>query len=334
MRKSWAVVVPSNRPDRLIDFLNDWEHYLADRAKLYIVVDAPGVQGEILEEIDDHRIDAEVHSWSTVRAKKAVPFQTDMIRSWGIYRAWVGKHRYTLSLDDDVRWNGRDILAAYEDEFVWGRPCSRYLSVGAMTTSDVEMRGFPIADRKPAKVMVQYGGWSGILDYDATTQIDMIRIPDEEFRPYVMPVPQGAPVTCCAMNMAWLTEWAPIMWQLPLHNGKFNRWGDIWSGLLQKLVVDYMGGVMVVNGLASVRHDRASDPHANQLKEAHGIDIHNTLWDTLVSYFHPPSQGTMMEVYWAASSALAEAVRPYDDDWAEHFLEARAEWLGLFDPLR
>lgn len=263
-----------------------------------------------------------MYCWSHI--PDFIPRKTDMIRSWAIFKAWKAGSTYTLSLDDDVLPEG-DIFDEYERVFEAGAPCSQYLDVGALTSFQGQLRGFPFRDRERAEVAVQYGGWHGVLDYDAPTQLAGVR-PDETFHPVVLPVPRGAAVTGCIMNCAWRTEYAPIMWQLPLLEGRFNRFGDIWSCLFQKRVLDALGKVMVINGKASVRHERASDPLANLEREAPGIPVNEKIWP----YFGAVDWGGMIETYKIVTNGAKAYFSTHDMEYAEHFRMCRNEWLALF----
>jgi len=257
-----------------------------------------------------------------------IPTGTDMIRSWGMYQAWLGDAPYVLTLDDDVRpIPGWDPFEAYEEAFEQGSVASRFLSVGALTTSHQQMRGFPYRDRASAKVAIQYGGWDGVLDYDAATQL--VTQPENGFfADVVMPVPRGVPVTTCIMNAAWRREYTPIMWQLPMLDGKYNRFGDIWSGLFQKRVLDVLGDVMVVNGKATVRHERASNPITNLEREQPGVEINETLADVVFSDEDVEWDGPLVDAYRIVTNRAA--FRGFSPDYRKHFLYARDAWLELF----
>jgi len=257
-----------------------------------------------------------------------IPTGTDMIRSWGIYKAWASGSKYTLTLDDDVRpIVGCDLLAEYERVFDAGAVCSPFLSVGALTTSDQQMRGFPYAQRKPAPVAVQYGGWNGVLDYDAATQL-ATNPRAEYFKLVTMPVPRGAAVTTCIMNAAWRSEYAPIMWQLPMLEGRYNRFGDIWSGLFQKRVLDIVGAAMVINGDATVVHERASDPIKNLEREQPGIYYNEILAGAVFDRDMPLEDDRSLSAVYRAVTDWASAIFP--GPYRAHFLKARDGWLELF----
>ena len=314
---SWSLVVPTNRPDRFATFISVWAPLLKQHdVSLHVVVDGPNIEPYVRA--------GNMYCWSHI--PDFIPRKTDMIRSWGIYQAWKAGTTYTLSLDDDVLPEG-DIFDEYERVFEAGAPCSEYLDVGALTSFQGQLRGFPFRDRERAEVAVQYGGWHGVLDYDAPTQLAGVRA-DETFHPVVLPVPRGAAVTGCIMNCAWRTEYAPIMWQFPLDaQGRFNRFGDIWSALVQKKYLDSHGKVMVINGKASVRHKRASDPLGNLAREAPGIPHNEELWGALGLYTGWPDR-------WDALMCILGNVEDYfrqrDPDYAAHFKYAKNNWLALF----
>lgn len=302
----WSVVVPTCRPESYARFVEAWTP-LFEKHNVNLIP---------VWDIDGKR-DPEM-PWF-------IPTGTDMIRSWGFYKAWQGGSEYTLTLDDDVVPLG-DPFAAYEREFEFGAVCSPYLSVGAFTSSHLQMRGFPYLDRKPAKVAIQYGGWHGILDYDAPTQL--VCAPEEEvFTGLIIPVPRGVPVTTCIMNCAFRTEYAPIMWQLPMLDGKYNRFGDIWSGLIQKKVLDWLGEVMLINGNASVRHERASNAFANLEREAPGAEINEALWERLRVSFLGKTPPPIRVLYRFITNSVAMA---FPGEYRQHFVKSRDAWLELF----
>lgn len=314
---TWTVIVPTNRPDRFIDFLDAWVD-LFTKYDVYLIViqDLPGHDEGIRDNFNRSGLEGELHHQGTIEAEH-IPHRSDMIRSWGIYRAWKTTCDYVLSLDDDTAPDG-DLFEAYEREFERKQPFSRYLSVGALTTFDGQMRGFPYEQRENGKAMVQYGGWNGILDYDAFTQIKGVR-EEETFFPLVLPVPVEIAVTTCIMNAAWRREFSREMWQLPLFARRYNRFGDIWSGLFQKKVLDFTGGVMLINGRASVTHERASNPHVNIRREKPGMAPNEKLWRML----RVGSYETVTRSAW-------EYFQLHDEPYANHFMAARNEWLGLF----
>lgn len=316
----WAVVVPTIRPEKFKEFLSEWKP-LFEKYKVFLVVveDADSKCDLGLEEFDNFA------HFTRKDVPEFIPTKTDMIRSWGFYYVWKqGLADYVVTLDDDVTPVG-DVFAEYQAVFEKDSVLSSYLSVGALTDSGLEMRGFPYIDRVRRPVAVQYGGWSGVLDYDAATQL-AVPMADKSFMDIVMPVPKGVAATCCIMNAAWRVEYTPVMWQLPMLLGRYNRVGDIWSGLFIKRTLDALQSVMVINGKARVWHRRASDAYSSLEKEAPSVRINDRLWDSLVS----PKSDDMIRAYIEVTDSAAALFEEYDPAYAEHFIKARGEWLKLF----
>lgn len=325
------MVVPTNRPDRFATFLEAWRPLFADHQVHLIVVADSEVAPTTLNAINNYiQFTVSKYAWPDI--PDFIPRKTDMIRSWGIYKAWQASSTYTLSLDDDVLPEG-DLFEAYEKVFDAGAPCSEYFDVGALTSFDGQLRGFPYRDRNRAEVAVQYGGWNGVLDYCAPSQLAGVDA-EERFEPVVVPVPRGAAVTGCIMNCAWRTEYAPIMWQLPLFEGRFNRFGDIWSCLFQKRTLDALSKVMVINGKASVRHERASDPIANLEREAPGIPANEIMWEACGPQYaecpYDAEYDGMLGVYRQVTSNGVGYHFYKDTEYRDHFHKCRDEWLALF----
>lgn len=321
VRVTWAVVVPTNRPERFADFFSAWGPlFEKHRAKLIVVQDLPESDPGIVAAVSGGGhftfCRKDLPAW--------IPTGTDMVRSHGILAAWRLGGDYVLSLDDDTLPDG-DVFAEYEAAFEAGAPCSPYLDVGALTDSGLQMRGFPYRDRVKSEVAIQYGGWHGVLDYDAATQLVCDNEP-RRFAPVVMPVPKGVAVTGCAMNMAWRSEFSVAMWQLPLWEGRYNRYGDIWAGLFAKRTMDALGKAVVVNGRASVKHERASDPTANLVKELPGVEPNSQLWDAVAT----PFARELHDVYRQVTDDAHGYFAGVDPDYARHFLRCRNDWLGQY----
>lgn len=324
---NWVVVVPTNRPPKMRDFIDAWKPlFTKHKVHLVIMEDGP-------ERSDFGKLDNFTHLCWEDMTTEYIPQRTDMVRSFAFYYVYTEWNRpeywnydqYILTLDDDVTPDG-DIFEAYERVFQKGAPFSKYLDVGSLTTSGVNMRGFPYKDRKKSEVAVQYGGWHGTLDYDAATQLSN-PLPRQKFKDVVMPVPQGIPTTCCIMNTAWHIRYTPIMWQLPMLPDRYNRIGDIWSGLFIKKTLDHLGAVMMINGEASVIHDRASDPYNSLIKEAPSVWLNDNLWDKLQE-----PRGEMLTAYKFVTDDAYNFFRVHDKGYAELFKRARDEWLDLYKP--
>lgn len=317
----WVVVTPTNRVEKYLQFLDKWEQlFINHGVHLVVVEDAPKKSKEITKRLN---IPHTHLCWDDL--PEFIPRQSDMIRSHGMYVGSLLKPEWMMTLDDDTEPSGRDPFIEYAVQFLKGAPFSNYFSVGSITTSQLEMRGFPYGHRKPSTVAVQYGGWHGVMDYDAATQLAS---PEEiqAFEQVSIPIPRGVGATCCIMNTAWKREYTPIMWQLPLYQGNYNRFGDIWSGLFIKKTLDAVGSVMVINGKASVRHDRASNPFANIRREAPGMEMNESLWDNLAT----PDTDNLIKAYTEVTDSAANYISEFDESYAKYFIKCRDEWLKLY----
>lgn len=322
----WACIIPTNRPEEFVKFYTAWQPIFdKHEVKVVVMVDLPEVPQAIAE------LPINILCWKDLTTNY-VPTKTDMVRSFAFHWAYetFPEVKYFCTLDDDVRPGVTDIFDEYEVVFAEGTVLSEYFDVGQLTTFNQQMRGFPYKDRKKVPVAVQYGGWSGVLDYDAATQISQ-QPPKHYFLPMNITLPKGAACTCCIMNCAWQREYTPIMWQLPMLDGRYNRVGDIWSGLLIKKTLDSIGAAMVINGRAGVMHERASDVYNSLQKEAISVKLNDNLWEALNEPI-PSDCGPHFQIaYWWFTEAAAEFFVKHDKEYAKHFSDARDEWMGLFE---
>lgn len=309
----WGVIVPSNRPDRLRAFELAWEP-LFERHRIGLFL------------AKDHEPWPGIPEW--------IPKRTDAIRSHAIAEAARAGCTHILSLDDDVApaltESGEtvDPFAAYAEVFDAGAVVSPWFSVGALTDTGLQMRGFPHAEAVPRRVAVQYGGWTGVPDLDGLTQQ---RAPwnGAAFSPEIIPVPVGSALTCCAMNFAFPAWFAVCSWQLPVLAGRYDRWCDIWSGMIQKRVADACGFAVVVNGRASVHHTRASDVEANIRKEAPGYPMHEGLWEAL-DVVRPDTCDHVTAWRLVVAAMARHVTEKGDREWADRLLADSEKWAALF----
>ena len=122
------------------------------------------------------------------------------------------------------------------------------------------------------------GIWKYPADLDGETQLHNPEF-RSNLRDFSSPIPQGMYYSMCGMNIAFNREITPIMYQLLMGIDKYgiDRFGDIWSGLFSKKILDLMGDY-VFFGKPCVEHLRASDPYVNKHKEKKGKEINESLW--------------------------------------------------------
>ena len=261
-----AVVVATNRPDSLAVFQDEWRYLFAVHdIELIVVRDEPATW----EQIPDF-----------------IPRRTGAIRSWGFLQAWHWGHD-VIALDDDcLPPPDRDPIQEYLDAFDHPVAVSDYFDVGHTFGLGEYMRGFPFSQRRVATPVLQYGGWHGVPDMDAVTQAEHEQdgpIEGYEFDARTLAVPVGCAFTACIMNAAIKHEALPMMYQLLMGVDRvgYDRYDDLWSGLIAKKICDHLGLPIVINGRASIIHTRASDTAANLRKEQGGYELHEVMWERL-----------------------------------------------------
>jgi Reversibly glycosylated polypeptide len=113
-----------------------------------------------------------------------------------------------------------------------------------------------------------------------------------------------------------------------------DRFDDIWSGLILKRVIDYMGWY-VTTGEPFVKHQRQSNPFLNLRREALGIQIHERLWDYILDTPLEPGLGVT-----GAFLGIAERLRrfpelssdvPCPPGYFQRVADAMHVWSELFE---
>ncbi len=143
------------------------------------------------------------------------------------------------------------------------------------TISGPRARGFPREFTGPIfNGGVNIGLWTGCPDVDAKTQVagDLKHTCLSGLVPYRSYIPM------CGMNLAFRAELAPIMYFLLMGpDYPYQRFGDIWCGLIAKRICDHLGYAFTY-GAPLVIHDRASNAETNLAAEAEAVAANETLW--------------------------------------------------------
>jgi reversibly glycosylated polypeptide/UDP-arabinopyranose mutase len=338
-----ALVVPSIRRDSFDRFVREWKPTgLFDRVDLVLIEDSPmrtfvTDSGTVRKHFSWEDIDRYAWSW-------IIPRRSDTVRSFGYWWAWSQGYDFLMTLDDDC-YPAKD----YEELDVLHRAMlerTKWFS----TLNNVRPRGVPYRNLGSRPVHVNHGIWEGVLDYDAPQQL-VNPIP-ETYTHDNRIVPHGAYHPFCGMNAMWRREAIPLSYHLlmgkmigDLDSGgcppqcncfdvesaltplPFDRFGDIWCGIIQKRICDHLGWV-VSTGTPYIHHDRASDPFKNLRKEANGIEINEHLWKFVDRI---ELRGT------GAAECYAEMGRAFNLYGGEHstywgeLSEAMVTWAGLFE---
>ena len=149
------------------------------------------------------------------------------------------------------------------------------LSTAWQPTGVGQMRGLPYDNlHRIPEIMLSHGLWTENCDFDAITEIGGIT----EFEPYEMVVPKGMYFPMCSMNLAFKREILPLMFMPMMGEGwPYDRWDDIWCGVLAKKVLDHLG-LGVWSGSPFVRHSKKSNKWVNLKKEVSGYEVNEIFW--------------------------------------------------------
>lgn len=279
--KPTCLVVPSIREGSLARFVREWNAVgLFDFVDLYVVEDNPqrtftvnGPRAHFDWDFIDRTLGDE--AW-------IIPRRSDTVRSFGYYMAWRDGYPYILTLDDDCYppdgVTGSTFIRAHMDAL---NRQTRWFS----TLPSVKPRGLPYYQRgQNEKVMLNHGLWLNVPDYDAPTQLTSPEVDELPNDNRLVPFGQYFPM--CGMNLAWKSEVTVLLYHLLMgqivEQGTpvplpFDRFGDIWCGVLLKKVFDTVG-LSAATGTPYVHHDRASNVFANLRKEAPGLEVNEHFW--------------------------------------------------------
>jgi reversibly glycosylated polypeptide/UDP-arabinopyranose mutase len=341
-----ALVVPSIREESFERFCREWAPTgLLNRVELILVEDNPrptfgdkrpagcGVGG--FQHVSWETIDS--YDWSWI-----IPRRSDTVRSFGYWWAWVQGYEYIMTLDDDCYpAEGYENLDQLHMQMLTR---TRWFN----TLNSVRPRGFPYFNTGKRDVHVNHGLWQGVLDYDAPQQLAN-PIP-ETYTHDNRIVPHGAYHPFCGMNAMWRREAMPLSYHLLMgqsvsltegrprfidNNGvrqpmlqrePFDRFGDIWCGIIQKKICDHLGWV-VSSGTPYIHHDRASNPFTNLRKEANGIEVNEWFWekiDGIVLTYRTP------ELCYAQIGREIEGWEGEHATYWKHLGRAMQAWSELF----
>lgn len=225
-----------------------------------------------------------------------------------------------LTLDDDCypnpNWDYEFFIDTHKRNLTLERleTAWHYTGVG-------RMRGLPYQnlERQP-EIMLSHGLWTENADFDAITEISG----NTNFEPYEMIVPRGQYFAMCSMNLAFKKEIKPLMF-MPMMGEEwpFDRWDDIWCGVLAKKVLDHLG-LGVWSGSPFVSHSKKSDKWVNLMKESkgNGYKVNEILWERVdeVVLTKDSIKGAYVE--------LAEKFNMRGEYW-EKLKEAMVIWANL-----
>jgi reversibly glycosylated polypeptide/UDP-arabinopyranose mutase len=315
-----VLVVPSNRPESLHEFLAAWEPWPWDR--ILVIEDAPEPT------IDDVAPTVDVISWRDIDAELAEPSIISRgdsgIRAFGFWKAWQLGAENIFTLDDDCHPAGEDVVAGH---------LRNLYETGAWqsTIPGLRVRGLPYRNfGGPLHVDISVGLWLGVPDLDAVETLASSgrEVPENLLTSVgsrVMPSEQYFPMS--GMNLAVRREAACLMYYPPMGLGSpYGRFDDIWCGLVVQRICRHLRR-SIVCGRPLVHHQRASDPFANLVKEAPGIDANEDMWERIDSVeLKGENPAACMRDFGKGLTTSA-----HGDDYLERWGAAILAWCDLFD---
>lgn len=270
-----VVVVPTIRADCIKSFLSAWECEFS-RHTVIIVEDNPEKSFEIAAPYLEH------YSWSEIdhdlgEDSWVIPRRTDCIRSYGYWKAYQKKPEMIVTLDDDcfpVEGQGRFLQTH------WERLNEQGVTEAWVTTLEkTASRGVPYFTlNRMITCILNHGLWESAPDFDAPTQLLQSRNP-HPVTWVEKTIPVGSYFPMCGMNLAFRPEAVPALYFLLMGAGhQFDRFGDIWAGIILKKIADHLG-YCVNSGRPAVKHLRASNVWANLRKESMALEANETFWN-------------------------------------------------------
>lgn len=333
------LVVPSIRQASFARFVNEWRPTgLFDRVDLCLMEDNPVKTFPTPDECMYH------FSWEDIGNMDwawIVPRRSDTVRSYAYWMAQRQSYEFLMTLDDDCYpepgYEDLDLqhLALLEGRTQWFN-----------TLNSVRPRGTPYYNLGSRPIHVNHGLWTNVLDYDAPQQL-VNPIP-EVFTHDNRIVPHGSYHSLCGMNVMWRREAfvlsyhllmghmvdrsrrkrpdvpsGPVLKKLP-----FDRFGDIWCGIVQKKILDRLNW-SISSGTPYIHHDRASNPFTNLRKEANGLEVNEWFWNRIDDVDLSTVNSNPVDCYRAIGNAVGRIGGEHEAYWAE-LSEAMVTWADLF----
>jgi hypothetical protein len=300
------------------EFLAAWSQELRN-ATLVIVEDNTeptfDISGDNVEHYAHTHIERELG-----RDAWIIPRSTDCVRSFGYLKAWQKKPEMIVTLDDDCRPipSEHGFLATH-----WARLNQRaQLQAWESTLDGILPRGIPYErTNRELPCLLNHGMWMGVPDLDAPTQLVQRRYPRESaFIDRTISVGQYFPM--CGMNLAFRPEATVALYFLLMGKGyEYDRFGDIWCGVILKKIADHLG-YAINSGSPAVNHLRASNVWKNLRKEAAALEENENFWSRIDRI--RLSGGTIRECYLEVARKIASA-----DPYWEKVARAMQVWIDV-----
>ncbi len=338
-----ALVVPSIRKDSFERFVAEWRPTgLFSRVDVILMEDNPTRTFDITIDMLNNAENVTHLCWEDIDQKEwahIIPRRSDTVRSFGYWWAYDKGYEYLMTLDDDCYPNEEyvDVDQIHKSMLVR----TRWFN----TLNNVRPRGVPYFNYGKRDVYINHGLWTGILDYDAPQQL--VQPTPEVYTHDNRIVPHGSYHPFCGMNAMWRRDAMVLSYHLLMGQRMrdvisasdinspldrlvrlpFDRFGDIWCGIIQKKVCDHLGWP-VSTGTPYIHHDRASSPFTNLRKEANGIEVNEWFWEK-IDGINLPVGGSAADCY----IQIGLHVRAFGGEHDAYWLmlgDAMVKWAELF----
>lgn len=289
MKSDTALVVPSIRKDSFERFVAEWRPTgLFNRVDLILMEDNPTRTFDITNDMLNNGENVLHLCWEDIdegneRWSWIIPRRSDTVRSYAYLKAYDMGYQFLMTLDDDCYPNKDYQQLDQLHKMMLSR--TKWFN----TLNSVRPRGVPYKNLGERKVYVNHGIWTGVLDYDAPQQL--VQPTPEVYTHDNRIVPSGAYHPFCGMNAIWRREVMVLSYHLLMGRMQhptggelvtlpFDRFGDIWCGIIQKKICDHLD-YPISTGTPYIHHDRASSPFTNLRKEANGIEVNEWFWEKI-----------------------------------------------------
>jgi reversibly glycosylated polypeptide/UDP-arabinopyranose mutase len=178
---------------------------------------------------------------------------------------------WVLTLDDDCFPRDRPICQAHLEAMAKHRTCQ--------PTAGMRTRGLPYRQLGELATCLNMGLWCNVPDLDGPQGLTQ--------QPYFTP-PAGSTLAnprqrypLCGMNLFFHVDMVPALYFPLMGEGQpYRRFDDIWAGWIFQKVAEHCR-IPWSFGEPWIEHIRASDPFANLVKEAPGIVVNESFWQTV-----------------------------------------------------
>ena len=334
-----GVCIPTVRVEAIVRFMEQWaesfQHSLDSGFQIFVFVheDAPTAQAyiaDISSATVRHTCHTDLES-ELLEKQWIIPRGSGACRSFPMYLAWKAGCEFIITLDDDCFPLKEDSTIFFEEHLN-----SFQLDQWFRTIDGLNPRGIPYGDRGILPVLLNHGVWCGVPDLDGPTSLFYKNRSDQVIlRSGKEVIPPGMFFPLCAMNVCYHRLAIPAAYNLLMgfNDYGFDRFDDIWSGLLLKKIADHLG-YYITNGRPFVVHSKASNPFENNRKESLGIHVHEFFWKHIA--VAPLNGKNIIECYgqmaeWVKQFPVYFPEAPDQGDYFERLGKAMNEWLSLFE---